>query len=452
MKLKFWQKAYVLTLAIFLLCLNAGILVVAVYTNTENENSAVSSAQIQQSYIATSFERDVADLYDSSNEETLIMLMSAYTEHYKNNDILLFFYSAEGEPYSSAQTGEIISKADSGYLEIEEKRHLIIRQTLCDGTLEMIFAKDVSSVDDRFVKITATCVGLSVAISAALAACLYFVLRKLSKPVEALKTVTQKVESGDLSARACEIGNDEIADLGRSFNRMVQRIDSQMDALEKDAVNKQRLVDDMAHEMRTPLTCIIGYADILEKANVDESSKAMAAKYISSEANRLQKISQILLDCAYIRENPPKTDTLSLSSLVKDTAERLSPLANKAKVALIVRSSEPVQVTASEPLLSMLIYNLAENAIKACKKGGEVILCTTGHTVEVADNGCGIDEDKIAYLTTPFYRTDKSRSRADGGAGLGLYLCQRIADIHGAKLTITSQKGKGTCVRIDFTS
>ena len=99
-----------------------------------------------------------------------------------------------------------------------------------------------------------------------------------------------------------------------------------------------------------------------------------------------------------------------------------------------------------------MAYNLTENAIKACEKGAIVELVCLESAFEIRDNGCGIEKDVLENITMAFYKADKSRSRADGGAGLGLYLCQRIADIHGATMKFTSEVGKGTTVLVDFTS
>jgi signal transduction histidine kinase len=210
------------------------------------------------------------------------------------------------------------------------------------------------------------------------------------------------------------------------------------------------LVDNMAHEMRTPLTCIRGYGEILEKANVSEDQRLMAAKYVTSESKRLQKISQVLLDSAYIRENALKEQRVFVNLLLSDTAYSLQPLAEKAGVSIKLEDDLQKTVMGDHTLLSMLAYNLTENAVKACQKGGTVMLRTTNLGFEVQDNGRGIEEEKIAHLTSPFYRTDKSRSRADGGAGLGLHLCKMIADSHGARLEIESRLSKGTTVRIIF--
>ena len=142
-----------------------------------------------------------------------------------------------------------------------------------------------------------------------------------------------------------------------------------------------------------------------------------------------------------------------MEKLLADTAQRLDLKAKECGVELCVHGCENgKKVTANETLLSMLAYNLAENAVKACEKGGRVELVCLENAFEIRDNGRGIDEKMLSSITSPFFRTDKSRSRADGGAGLGLYLCQRIAEIHGATMKFTSEVGKGTTVRVDFTS
>ena len=109
-------------------------------------------------------------------------------------------------------------------------------------------------------------------------------------------------------------------------------------------------------------------------------------------------------------------------------------------------------MTGNALLLSMLFDNLADNAIKACAAGGRVVLRCVGNSASVEDNGKGMTEEELLHITEPFYRTDKSRSRAEGGAGLGLALCKNIAEAHGAKLRFESEKGKGTEIFIDFTT
>jgi signal transduction histidine kinase len=224
-----------------------------------------------------------------------------------------------------------------------------------------------------------------------------------------------------------------------------------MEILESDAMQKQMLVDNMAHELRTPLTSIHGYAEFLEKAATTEEQRIIAAKYILSESKRLQKISEILLDSAYTRENPPEMSSVDLSKIILDVAEKLEAKA-KASGVNLTEQGQSLSVCGNETLLSMLFYNLTDNAIKACSDGGLVLLQWDEHGILIRDNGKGMTPEQLQHITEPFYRTDKSRSRAEGGAGLGLALCQQIIQIHGWQMEFASQVGEGTKITLTFTT
>jgi signal transduction histidine kinase len=142
---------------------------------------------------------------------------------------------------------------------------------------------------------------------------------------------------------------------------------------------------------------------------------------------------------------------VELDEVLRGTAERLSAKARERAVELVCETEEAT-VRGNALLLSMLFDNLADNALKACAAGGRVVLKCAENSASVEDNGKGMSEEEILHITEPFYRTDKSRSRAEGGAGLGLALCKNIADAHGAKLRFESKTGKGTKVFFDFTT
>ncbi len=449
MKMRFWQKTYILTLVLFLVCLNAGIISLTLFTHSKSVRSAEESAGAEQYYIARSFERDLEDMLAAGAGQSPLLLMNSYGNYYAQRGVFLAFESEGKTVFSSlpetveAKTGTLFHK------NIDGVRYIVICSEA--GVYKMTFAKNVESLDREFRALTLTFVLTALGVSAILAAALYFVLRRLSRPLESLQKTTESIEAGDLSLSADESGRDEFALLAHSFNSMIGTIKDQMSALEENAERKQMLVDNMAHELRTPLTVIRGYAEYLERAAVSEEERFMAAKYIVSEAERLTKMSEILLDTAYIRENPPEMSTVALDEILRGTAERLSGKAKEKKVE-IVCETESVTARGNALLLSMLFDNLTDNAVKACREGGRVILKCTAGTASVEDDGKGMSADELLHITEPFYRTDKSRSRADGGAGLGLALCKNIAEAHGASLRFESEIGKGTKVFFDFTT
>lgn len=449
--MRFWQKTYLFTLVLFLICLNIGILSLTVYTYQNHVDAAESTASAEQNYAAMSFERDLDTLTGGNSFASPSLLMQSYGNYYEKKGISLKFEQADKVVYTNM--GQEIS-ANPGTLahkNIDGKRHIVIASEICDGKYVMTFAKNVESLDVEFRSLMLTYTLTAIAVSLLLAVCLYFILKKLSDPLERLRKTTETIESGDFSVRADESGSDEFTLLAKSFNAMLTKINEQMETLEKEAARKQMLVDNMAHEMRTPLTSIHGYAEFLEKANTTGERRAVAAKYIMSESERLQKISEILLDGAFIRENAPPMTNVDLGDILRDVSEKLSMRAEGAGVIITCEGSS-VMTEGNETLLSMLFYNLVENAIKACEGGGEVRLSCGGGVVIIEDNGKGMTAEQITHITEPFYRTDRSRSRAEGGAGLGLSLCDRIAKTHGATMRFESEVGVGTKIFVDFTS
>ena len=449
MKMRFWQKTYILTLILFLVCLNAGIISLTLFTHSKSVRSAEESAGAEVYYIARSFERDLEDLLASGEGQSPSLLMNSYGNYYDDRGVFLSF-ELDGKTVFSSLPEKI--NAESGTLfhkKMGGVRHIIICSEA--GGYKMTFAKNVESLDREFRALTLTFVLTSLGMSAFLAAMLYFVLRKLSRPLEDLQKTTECIEAGDLSILADESGKDEFALLAKSFNSMIGTVKAQMAALEKNAERKQMLVDNMAHELRTPLTVIRGYAEYLERAEVGEEERALAANYIVSEAERLTKMSEILLDTAYIRENPPEMSAFPLDKVLHSTAQRLASKAKEKKIEIICETEE-VTLNGNVLLLSMLFDNLVDNAVKACEEGGRVILRCSPTSASVEDNGKGMTEEELLHITEPFYRTDKSRSRSEGGAGLGLALCKNIAEAHGACLRFESKIGKGTKVFFDFTT
>ncbi len=452
MKMRFWQKTYIFTLILFLVSLNIGVLSLTVYTYQKNVKAVEDTLKAEQYYIAKSFERDCEDmLTDNKDTASPSLLMQSFGVYYGSKGVRLAFYESGKEIYSSFNESVSVPENSISHKELDGNRYIVISSTVCEGRYILLFGKNVSYLDDEFRSIMITYALTSAVVSLLLAVCLYFVLKKLSSPLEKLRKTTEEIEAGNYEVTAEELGNDEFALLSRSFNSMISKIHEQMNALSLDAERKQILIDNLAHELRTPLTSIHGYAEFLEKASTSEEKRILAAHYIMSESERLQKISEILLDSAYIRGAEPEMKTVDVAAVLLSAAESLRPKAEAHGVEILTELC-PLYISGNETLLSMLFCNLAENAVKASSRGGRIFLSISDHTVTVADNGKGMTEEQLLHITEPFYRTDKARSRADGGAGLGLALSKQIAEVHGAELAFKSRLGEGTKVFVTFTA
>ncbi len=452
MKLRFWQKTYFFTLILFLFCLNVGILSLTVYTYRKNVEATETAVKAEQYYVALNFERDYEDLMAANGAmASPSLLMQSFGTYYGNKGLYLAFFEGEEAVYTNFRQEYEVEKNQLIHTHLDGERHLVISSLICDEKYEMIFAKNVSYLDREFTSLMIVYGVTAVVVSSLLAMALYFILKTLSDPLERLRKTTEVIQKGDYTVRAEERGNDEFTLLSKSFNAMLTKLNEQMETLELDGKKKQMLVDNLAHELRTPLTSIHGYGEILEKAAISEEQRIDGARYILSEAERLQKISDVLLDGAFIRGNPPEMEEIDGAEILRDVTEKLQWKAQKARVTLTCHTS-PLPLRGNETLLSMLFYNLVENGIKACEKGGRVTARCDGDTVTVSDNGKGMTEEQLLHITEPFYRTDKSRSRAEGGAGLGLALCKQIAQLHGTEMQFASTFGEGTQVTVKFTT
>ena len=208
-----------------------------------------------------------------------------------------------------------------------------------------------------------------------------------------------------------------------------------------------------AHEMKTPMTSIIGYADLLRGQSLTPEEQTDAANYIFSEGKRLENLSLKLLDIFVADRREITMKSVSSAEIVRDLATHLKPVYEKAGIALQCDCEEGVCLLEPD-LTRTLLLNLLENAKKAMSDGGNIRLTGTmlpdGYRFIVSDNGSGIPPEALQHLTEAFYRVDKSRSRAQGSVGLGLSLCAKIVELHHGTLHFDSEPGVGTTVTVDL--
>lgn len=209
---------------------------------------------------------------------------------------------------------------------------------------------------------------------------------------------------------------------------------------------QSRFVADLTHELKTPLTSMIGYADLLRGGTLDDARRRTAADAIYHESTRLESLSQQLLALQGLQKNDIALQAVDVAAVFHDVARSLP----NAPLTLDAPAGATVQ--ADRVLLADLLRNLAVNALHASTPDNTVrLICTdagNGWRLAVIDTGCGIPAEAVPHLTEPFYRVDKARARADGGSGIGLALCAEIATAFGTKLNFASEVGAGTTVSL----
>lgn len=459
MRKKFFERTYLTTLILFLIFLNGAVLMLTLYSHERRIEASEQICLAEQYTLTEAFEAD----WDGHGNGSDYILQIAYGDFYRQKNARLCFSAPDGTvSYSNLPEG--IEPLSPGIMQTckaaDGVRYLLISESICEGKYTLTYAKDISDLDREFRQLIFLFLGVSLAASTLLAVALYLLLRRLNTPLEKLRKATEGLAGGDFSARADESGDDEFSALAKDFNHMADQLDVHMQELRRTADEKQRMLDDLAHEMRTPLTSIHGYAEYIGGANISEEEKIDAAQYIMSESMRLKHISETLLDTAFVRENKILPVTLSVREMLLRTQEHFAERAAASAVELKMCCEQDFDVIGDEVLLELLLSNLTENALKAARKVTDRARAVELGAIKqgdekllfVRDNGVGMTEDQLAHVTEPFYRTDRSRSRGEGGTGLGLSLCARIVEAHHATLKFQSKPDKGTTVFVTFTT
>lgn len=281
----------------------------------------------------------------------------------------------------------------------------------------------------------------------------------LTKPIRLLTKATKRMAAGDYAYRAKQISQDELGQLTRDFNGMANALEDNICKLEEEIEAREEFMGAFAHELKTPLTAIIGYADMLRSHKLDEEKSIMSANYIYTEGKRLEAMSFRLLDIIVAKQEEANLQEVPVRELFVYLQEMFAE-----KKEMDIRFQYEEALVQVEPnLIKTVLVNLVDNACKASESGetaretdgastenvgvvevtGQVV--DDGYRVVVKDYGIGIPEEEQHKIVKAFYMVDKSRARSKNGAGLGLALCAEILKIHHSKLQIESKVGEGSC-------
>lgn len=282
---------------------------------------------------------------------------------------------------------------------------------------------------------------------------IYLLSRYMTRPIRRLSAVAGRIEAGDYELRARDFGKDEIGELAGSFNSMADRLVEQMKEKELEARQKEDFTAAFAHELKTPLTSIIGYADMLNSVSMSEEEKREAYFYIYSQGKRLESLSHKLLELVNMEKHKIRLVPVPARALEENLKTAMRPVFAAKKIRGKITLEKGIIFGDSELLLSLL-YNLLDNAVKAVEQEGVILLkgsvLPAGYEIKVVDNGRGIPEKEIHRITEAFYMVDKSRSRKAGGAGIGMTLVKKILMLHSGTMKIDSKPGEGTVIKILF--
>lgn len=306
----------------------------------------------------------------------------------------------------------------------------------------------------------------------------------ITRPIKKLNETSIKFANGDYDARLEPGTKDEIGELTANYNDMADSIKNKIYELELAITQREDFNASFAHELKTPMTSIIGYADMLYQKDMPTDQVHEAAGYILNEGLRLEALSFKLMELITLNKNDFILEETNLYELLEDVYKTSCKKAEDRGVELVVRNDAyDIYVRVENDLFKTLMLNLVDNAVKS---GGDKVIIEAEKVsdsdenrekdrthenhmdhendevnevsgklrISVRDNGRGIPENELNRITEAFYMVDKSRSRKEHGAGLGLALCDKIARLHGTELTFASTVGLGTKVsfELEYTS
>ena len=297
-----------------------------------------------------------------------------------------------------------------------------IRQTL--GVFKAIFA-------------------IGVPLVTALAALLgFFIAKRSLQPIHRIIACADEIAGGDLSRRVPEEPTaDELGELTRTLNRMLA-------SLEDSFRRERRFTSDASHELRTPVAVILAYAESLYSASDLPGEEREKVETILNECRRMQRMIDQMLTLTRGQEGryPVTLEKICLSDVFDGVQAVLEPIAESRSIALHFSCEEPIELTADQSLITQLMLNLTENAVKYGRDGGDVWVHAQRQgdraILTVADNGVGISRENLGHIFERFFRADTARDRT--GTGLGLSIAQWIVQLHGGTIRAESEPLVGT--------
>lgn len=350
---------------------------------------------------------------------------ASLSNHLNRPEIKKAFGSGEGE---SARRSDTMGK-NTFYYALLLDNSTVLRVSIQARTITSVLVVALPVIIGIAVLVLLICVLIG-----------HFLTRQLMKPIE------EMAENLDDSNRKL---------IYRELKPFADKIRSQHENVLAAAKSRQDFAANISHELKTPITSISGYAELIENRMVDENDEIRIAGQIRHNANRLLALVTDIIQLSELdhKELSREFETVDLFSIAKESVSEYKAVATSKDVRLRCNGI-PAGINADRMLIREMIDNLLQNAIRYNKENGTVDVHVTIEKgcpiLSVQDTGIGIPSDQLDRVFERFYRVDKSRSRETGGTGLGLAIVKHIVELHHADITIKSVVGKGTLIVVRF--
>lgn len=404
------------------------------------EKRELTDEQVRYFFKARNDDYDVCMSYDRNKPDDL----QEKNAHFVYNHTIFTEKELLNLDYKY-QTSDI----ERAELEYDGGMYIVCKKKIYEGFI-LFHIEDINYVGDKLDSLKIFMIIITGVVLLGTFFLVFLVMNHTLKSLQKLDMTAEEIANGNYEKRVDIKGNDEIAKLGNTFNQMADAVEVRTKTLEDSERQKTMFMANLTHELKTPLAAISGYAQTLLTVKVDEDDREEALITINEECKRLSQLARKMMrlmeldsDEELVRENVSAKDLF-------DKTKRICRDMLKAKNLSLECQYGKEMFYVDEDLMLEVLVNLTENAIKASSPGQKIILSAKDDSIRVCDFGCGIPKEEQEKILEPFYMIDKSRSRKNGGAGLGLALTALILKRHSIQLIIESQVGKGTCMILQF--
>ena len=425
-------------------------------TAKSSVSAAEENALIELSLLETSYQNALRDASDSTLSETAQRSLALYLFRQNLSTDSQFILARNGETLfnnSGYAVETLLGDAESATVDLGSRQLFLAADSFYGYQSEqyqIFIMRDVTNVYASITTLTwqfvAICSGAFLVSAAVVMFCTFRALR----PLKSLQQNAALIASGVYDKRIEVRGKDELAELADSFNRMAEAVQRQVEAVTATAEERKMLLGALTHELKTPMTSIIGYSESLQKMRLSKAQREESVAYINRECGRLERLTQKMIRLIMLTDGEEiATSVQPASTLLERVLPTLHATAERYGAELSVSDGGTAYPMDLDLMASVLI-NLVDNACDAGAK--HVSITANADRLAVQDDGKGISSEIIDRVTQPFFRADKARSRNQGHAGLGLALVSRIAHLHHAKLAIQSVENNGTTITLWFTA
>lgn len=465
--MKLWFKIFLCSMTLIIIAIN----LTALFTLSENNKVTIKREEnksiLQHGYICSVVSSNA--VYERLKKGSVLLTEKQtekiISETISGSNISDGISVYDGKKFLNGSKDNISQNTDIIENVKENKENYTVKITNIDDTVYILVGSNLKLEGNTYTIISATnitdiytilndqinfvCVA-SLIFAIVISAVLLIIVIVLFRPLNKINTTINKIAGGDYSIRLEEKGGQELKTLSSNINTMTESIQENFNKVHSIAENRKRFIDNLSHEMKTPLTSILGFADILRiKRNVSDEQRTEYAGIIFEETKRLQTLSGKLMELVTTGTSHLDPQNIDTVKLFDEIETAFAPILLKRSIQLKCRI-QPFNIYVDKELFKSMIYNILDNAVKASANSAIIELYAVNkidfYVITIKDYGIGIKKSDLVKVTEPFYMADKARSRKNGGAGLGLALCNEIVKCHKGTMKIHSTLGKGTTV------